>query len=191
MILEAIKEHQRLIEHIENHLEGKIIEISKLITQAVINGNKLIVFGNGGSASDSQHMVAEFVGRFKHERKSLPAIALNSNVSVITAIANDYGYEKIFERQLEGLLQKNDIVLALSTSGESPNIINAVRYSKNRGNQVISFLGNKDCTQEEYSNVFIDIPSIESDRIQECHILVAHIVSQLVEEEIKDGIIDD
>lgn len=139
--------------------------------------------GNGGSAADSQHFAAELIGRFKHERKSLPAISLTTDTSVITALSNDYSVDVIFSRQCESLVDKKDVVIAFSTSGQSKNVINAVKISKKKGAKIISFIGNNTMPLSKYSDVILNVPSKSTPHIQEVHRILMHIICELVEEE--------
>ena len=178
-------EHNIVFEKTKSDLLSVINKVSILTLKTLKNNNKLLLFGNGGSASDSQHLAAEFVGRFKNERISLPAISLNTDTSIITAIANDYGYENIFKRQIESIANDNDIIFAFSTSGNSPNVLEALKYVKEDFNKnIISilFTGNKKGKAEKYANYVIDIPSSNTARIQEMHIMIGHIICEFVDE---------
>ena len=144
---------------------------------------KIIIFGNGGSAADAQHIVAEFIGRFKLERKTLPAIALTSNSSIITALANDYSYDTIFSRQCEGLVQKGDIVIGISTSGKSLNVKKGLTVSKKKGAITIGLLGNKGGIIRKICDIPIIVNSSSTPRIQEVHRMIYHIICEEVEKE--------
>lgn len=167
-------------------LSNEISSISKLIIDSFSSGNKIIVFGNGGSAADSQHFAAEFIGRFKHERKSLPAISLTTDTSNLTAIGNDYSFEDVFSRQCESLVQKNDIVIGISTSGNSLNVMNAMNTSKQKGAHVIGILGNDGGKIKNLVDTAIIVPSNSTPRIQESHRLILHIICELVENHFTD-----
>lgn len=159
-----------------------INEIGKLITQCFKNGNKLLICGNGGSAADAQHIVAEFVGKFyKIDRPALPAIALNTNTSIITAIGNDFGYDMTFLRQVEALGNKDDILIAISTSGNSVNAIEAVKTAKKKGMKIISFTGEGGGKLGEISDITIQVPSKNTPIIQNAHITVLHVICEIVE----------
>lgn len=138
--------------------------------------------GNGGSAADSQHFAAELIGRFKLERKSLPAVSLTTDTSIITALGNDYSFEVIFSRQCESLVQKNDVVVAISTSGKSKNIIKAVKISKKKGAKIIAFIGENIKPLDKYSDIVLNVPSKSTPHIQEVHRILMHIICELVEE---------
>lgn len=166
-------------------IKGKIpviAKIAELIILAYKNGGKLIIFGNGGSASDSQHIAAELVGRFKKERKGLAAISLNTNTSIITALANDYGYDIVFSRQIEALGKANDIALAISTSGQAQNVNKAVLQAKRMGMKTIGLTGKNGGKLAKLADISLVIPSNNTARIQEAHITIGHIICELVED---------
>jgi D-sedoheptulose 7-phosphate isomerase len=161
-----------------------IEKIVQVIVYAYRNENKVIIFGNGGSAADAQHIAGEFVGRFFLERKALPCLALNTNSSIVTALANDYGYDKVFSRQVEANLIAGDVVIGISTSGNSPNIIDAVKFANDHGGQTIGFVGSKPCKLDDLAHIVLKIPSSSTPRIQEGHITAGHIICYLVEKEL-------
>ena len=154
------------------------------ITEAIKDGNKIVVFGNGGSAADSQHMAAEFVGRFQKERRAMPAIALSTNTSILTALSNDYGYDSSFARQIEALGQKGDIAIAISTSGEARNVIEAVKAAKRKGMIAAGLTGKDGGELAKIVDISIVVPSQNTARIQESHITLIHIICELVEKGI-------
>lgn len=161
-----------------------IIEVTNLIVKAYRNNKKIILFGNGGSAADAQHIAAEFVGKFYKDRESLPALAFHTNTSIVTAIANDYGYEYIFERQVSSLVNEGDIVFGISTSGNSLNVIKGLEKAKEKGAITIGLTGQKENNIEKVADYCIKIPSNDTPRIQESHITVGHIICYLVEKEL-------
>lgn len=161
-----------------------IIEVTNLIVKAYRNNKKIILFGNGGSAADAQHIAAEFVGKFYKDRESLPALAFHTNTSIVTAIANDYGYEYIFERQVSSLVNEGDIVFGISTSGNSLNVIKGLEKAKEKGAITIGLTGQKENNIEKIADYCIKIPSNDTPRIQESHITVGHIICYLVEKEL-------
>jgi len=166
-----------------------IAEIKNAINEIINcfeNGNKIIIFGNGGSAADAQHLAAEFVGRYKIERKSLPAIALTTDTSIITAIGNDYGFDKIFSRQCESIVNKNDLVIAISTSGKSKNVLDAVLLSKKQGAHIIGLTGEGGEELKKLSDIVLTIPSMSTPRIQETHKIILHIICEFVDEHFKN-----
>jgi len=161
-----------------------IEEAAKTCIDALKNSQKILLVGNGGSAADAQHIAGEFVSRFAFDRPGLPAIALTTDTSILTAIGNDYGYEKLFERQIQALGVRGDILIAYSTSGSSINVINAIKEAKKIGMIVIAMTGNRGGSMKEYSDYYISIPSKETPKIQEAHAIVGHILCGLVEEKI-------
>ena len=178
----SIAVKQRLLSNPE--LVSAIARVSELLVHSVEQGNKALLFGNGGSAADAQHIAAEFVGRFAFDRPPLAALALSVNTSCVTALGNDYGFDLIFSRQIEALGRPGDIAIGISTSGNSPNVIRAVSAARRLGLHTIGLTG---CTGGKLMSAVdhcICVPSSETPRIQECHILIGHIISELVEETI-------
>ncbi|MFX1297164.1 MAG: SIS domain-containing protein [Promethearchaeota archaeon] len=174
-----------VIREIKN--EAVLIEkISKEIINAYQNKKKVILFGNGGSAADAQHIAAEFVGKFYKDRESLPALAFHTNTSVVTATANDFGYDLIFERQVSSFVNEGDVVIGISTSGNSPNVIKGLEKAKEKGAITIGFTGQKENKIENVAKYCLKIPSTDTPRIQEGHITVGHIICYLVEKELFD-----
>ena len=161
-----------------------IAKVSEILTAVMRAGNKVLLFGNGGSAADSQHIAAELVGRFAFDRPALPALALSVNSSCVTAIGNDYGYEQVFSRQLEALAKAGDVAIGISTSGNSPNVVQGVITARKLGLQTVGLTGSAGGTLAKTADHCICVPSNETPRIQECHILVGHVISELVEREI-------
>ena len=159
-----------------------IMEASKMIASAFTDGKKLLLFGNGGSATDASHMAAEFVNRFKRERPGLPAIALTTDMAVITSIANDYDYSEIFARQIKSLSDEGDVVLAISTSGSSGNVLKAMDVAKRRKLKTIVFTGAKGEKSASKADCAFIVPSDSTPRVQETHITLGHVLCQLVEE---------
>ena len=181
-INKTISESSKIILESSNQIK-EIEQTIEKITKCLKNGKKIIIFGNGGSAADAQHIVAEFIGRFKLERKTLPAIALTSNSSIITALANDYSYDTIFSRQCEGLVQKGDIVIGISTSGKSLNVKKGLMVSKKKGAITIGLLGNKGGIIRKICDIPIIVDSSSTPRIQEAHRTIYHIICEEVEKE--------
>ena len=168
-------------------LEGEAASISAIIeclVTALKSGGKILLCGNGGSAADAQHVAAEFVGRFAKERAAWPAIALTANSSTVTAIGNDYGFEYIFSRQVEALAKKGDVVVGISTSGNSGNVLKALAEGKKRGCTTIGMTGKNGGKLRTLADISISVPSDETPRIQETHILAWHIICELVEKEL-------
>jgi D-sedoheptulose 7-phosphate isomerase len=155
-----------------------------VVTTAFQNGNKVLFCGNGGSAADAQHLAAEFSGRFYKDRKALPSEALHCNSSYLTAVANDYSYDVIYSRLVEGICNKGDVLIGLSTSGNSKNILNAFAAAKEKGVLTIGFTGATGGKMKEAGNYLINVPSTDTPRIQESHIMIGHIICELVEANI-------
>jgi D-sedoheptulose 7-phosphate isomerase len=182
IIRSSISIKQKLFEDIENI--NKIAQVTDLLVDAFENGNKVLFCGNGGSAADAQHLAAEFSGRFYKDRKALPSEALHCNTSFLTAVANDYGYEKIYSRIVQGVGKSGDVLIGISTSGNSENIINAFSTAKEIGITTISLTGKHGGKMKLLSNVNINVDSDDTPRIQESHILIGHIICELVEERL-------
>jgi D-sedoheptulose 7-phosphate isomerase len=165
-----------------------IAKASEIILGAFRQGSKLLLFGNGGSASDAQHIAAEFVGRFAFHRTALPAISLGTNGSCLTAIGNDYGFEHTFLRQVEALGRAGDVVMGISTSGNSPNVLRAIAGAKNMGLMTIALSGQSGgkLRNSAHTDCCICAPTDETPRIQECHILIGHTICEIVEQELFD-----
>ena len=157
------------------------------ITSCLKNGKKIILFGNGGSAADAQHIAAELIGRFKLKRQSYPALALTSNTSIITAISNDFSFTSSFSRQCESLVSKNDIVIGISTSGKSVNVRKALLVSKKKGDYTIGFLGNDGGTIKKIVDIPLVVKSNSTPRIQEAHRVIYHLICERVEEILEKG----
>ncbi|MBR4085144.1 MAG: SIS domain-containing protein [Lachnospiraceae bacterium] len=162
-------------------------EVSKtadIIISCIKNGGKIVLCGNGGSASDALHFAGEIVGRFQRERSPWAAIVLNSDVTTMTAIANDYGYDDMFARQAEGLLTDKDVLIGISTSGNSENVYRAVKVAHKKGAKVVAFLGRDGGKIYKEADFHLVVPSMNTARIQECHITLIHIICEIVENEI-------
>jgi D-sedoheptulose 7-phosphate isomerase len=167
-------------------LTSDINNAINLITDSIKNGNKLIIFGNGGSAADAQHIAAELIGRFKLERKSLPAIALTTDSSILTSLGNDYSYDVIFSRQCESLVLKNDVVIGISTSGNSKNVELGMITAQKIGANTIGLLGNNGGTIKDVSDISIIVNSNDTANIQESHRVIYHIICNLVEKQLSE-----
>jgi len=166
------------------NLPDVIVNAVQIILNAYRAGGKVFLIGNGGSAADAQHIAAELAGRFRLERAGLPAIALTTNTSVLTALANDYGYDSVFSRQLEALISEKDVLIAISTSGTSPNILKAVEVARSKNVTVIGLTGKNGGKLKDMADLAIMVPSDDTARIQEAHITIGHIICHLVEEEL-------
>jgi D-sedoheptulose 7-phosphate isomerase len=178
---------QELQEHIEvatktKELLPQIKEVANLVANALKNGNKVFLFGNGGSAADAQHIAAELTGRYKSERKALPAIALTTDTSALTAISNDYGYDSVFARQLEAFANSGDIAIGISTSGNSSNVINALKLAKDKGCICIGLSGKDGGEMNELCDINLIVPSSNTPRIQEMHIFMGHSICQIIDD---------
>lgn len=180
--IKQLQEHQALFQQIETELSGQIARLAQRLVETFKIGNKLLIMGNGGSAADAQHFAGEIVGRFKLERPGLPAIALSTDTSIITAIGNDYGFEKIFSRQVEALAAPGDAVIGISTSGNSANISKALETARSAGCSTIGLLGKDGGSIKDICDLALIIPSNDTPRIQEGHITVIHILCDLIEQ---------
>ena len=181
-ILKSFKDSISVKQKFVDEYMETIIEVSRLIADTLKNGSKLLLFGNGGSACDASHIAAEFINRFQRERPAFPAIALNTDMAVITSIANDYDYSTIFERQLKALAQEGDVVIAMSTSGTSPNVIKAVEAATRKGLKIVAMTGAKGDKLASMSDYIFAVPSNDTPRVQETHITLGHVLCQMVEE---------
>jgi len=180
IIKNEIKLHNQISSAMEQ-LSSSIESIAKLAIDSINSNGKIILFGNGGSAADAQHIAAELVGRYKTNRSGLAAIALTTDTSALTAISNDFGYENIFKRQLEALLNKNDLIIGISTSGNSTNVIKALEFAKKNKSKVVGFSGCKGGMMNSVCDINLVIPSNDTPRIQEMHILVGHTLCHLID----------
>lgn len=181
-ILRAFSQSVKTLQQFAGENTELIEEVSRLIAGALSDGKKLVLFGNGGSAMDANHIAAEFVGRFKRERPGLNAISLSTNMAAITAIANDYDFSEVFSRQLKAIAEEGDIVIAISTSGSSPNVLKAVSAAKRKKLKVVAFTGLKGEKLAGRAHYAFIVPSDNTPRIQETHIALGHVLCQMVEE---------
>ncbi len=185
---------KKIAETIENSIETKkrisnmhisiVNDMVQLLIQSLSNGKKVLLFGNGGSAADSQHIAAELVSKFRRDRKALPAIALTTDTSIMTSIGNDYDFADVFARQIEALGQEGDVAIAITTSGNSPNVLKAVRMAKEKGISTIGLTGQGGGKISELVDICFRAPSEITARIQEVHITVAHAICDILEEEL-------
>ncbi len=183
-IAKSLEESARLKRAIAESNLDEIERIVEFILTAYRTGHKVVLFGNGGSAADAQHIACELVGRFAHKRRAFPAIALTTDTSILTAVANDYGYDTVFSRQVEALVNEKDVVIAISTSGNSPNVIGAVEMAKMKGATTIGLTGGDGGRLAQVADLTLSVPSHVTPRIQEAHITIGHIVCELVEKEL-------
>jgi len=181
LINNLFEDHLEISVKSQKMLNEKIADASEKIVNSLKKGSKLLFFGNGGSAGDAQHIAAEFTGRFVKERKALPAIALTTDTSALTAISNDYGYDRVFERQVEALANKDDILVGISTSGDSPNVLKALHIGRNKGCVTIGLSGRGGGKMNDFCDINIIVPSTNTARIQEMHILIGHIICTIVD----------
>ena len=170
--------------HVAETLSGEILKAAHTIRDCLSNGGKLLLMGNGGSAADCQHIAAELIGRFKKERKAIPALALTVDSSSLTALGNDYGFDTIFARQVEALAAPNDAVLGISTSGNSKNVILGLNIASKIGAKTIGLMGNDGGSMKDSVDIGIIVPSDDTARIQEVHISIGHIICEIIEQEL-------
>ena len=182
MIQSELISHRETIDTVISKLVPDVEKASHILIETLKNGNKILLCGNGGSASDAQHIAAELTGRYKCERKGLPGIALTTDTSALTAIANDYGYEKVFSRQVEALANEGDLIIGISTSGNSTNVIEALSVAATMGCQTMGLSGHDGGKMNAVCDLNIIIPSNDTPRIQEMHILIGHILCQAVDD---------
>ena len=180
--IEHLKTSQATLEYIASPLEIA----ANLCIESLQNGGKILIFGNGGSAADAQHIAAELVGRYKVERKGLAAIALTTDTSILTSIGNDYGYNHVFDRQVEALANEGDITIGISTGGSSGNVISALKLAKELGCKTIGFSGRDGGEMNNLCDVNLIVPSEDTPRIQEMHIVIGHTICHLIEQAFKD-----
>lgn len=177
----CVEESIRVKRGFSKILIRNVARAAEKIMEAYANGGKLILFGNGGSAADAQHIACELVGRFLEERRPLNALALNTNPSVLTSLGNDYGYERVFERQVEAVAQPGDVVIGITTSGNSPNVLHALERARQMGCATIGMTGQSGGKLKNATDILLNVPSNVTPRIQESHILIGHIICEIVE----------
>tara|TARA_B110000046_G_C12892941_1_gene355164 strand:+ start:104 stop:667 length:564 start_codon:yes stop_codon:yes gene_type:complete len=180
-IKEELNSHLETINSVIGNMEADIEIASSLIVDALKNGNKILLCGNGGSAADAQHIAAELTGRYKTERRGLPGIALTTDTSALTAIGNDYGYDRIFDRQVESLASKGDVIIGISTSGNSKNVISALKLGQELGCKTVGLTGRNGGDMNKVCDINLIVPSDNTPRIQEMHILFGHTICQIID----------
>lgn len=180
---ESHEVRQRVLERIE-----EVVQIGELFVRVLEGGKTVFLFGNGGSAADAQHIAAELVGRFAGDRRSLPAVALTVNTSNLTAVANDYGYQYVFSRQIEGLARQGDLAVGISTSGNSPNVLEGVKAAREKGCITVGLTGEDGGRLKDLVDCCFKAPARKPSRIQEVHILVGHILCEIVEQRLFHGV---
>ena len=187
LIVDQLQEHRKIMVHIETELSNTIALVAQRLIETFQVGNKLLIMGNGGSAADAQHFAGEIVSRFRIERPGLPAIALSTDSSIMTAIGNDYGFDRVFSRQVEALASPGDAVIGISTSGNSPNVLQALAVARQAGCSTIGLLGKDGGDIKALCDIPLIIPSKDTPRIQEGHITVIHILCDLIEQGMFGG----
>ena len=181
-ILKEFESHLETIQKVQETMAQPLENVAKLVVETLKSNNKILIFGNGGSAADAQHFAAELTGRYKTERRGLPAIALTTDTSALTAIGNDYGYDRVFDRQVEALANKGDLLIGISTSGNSKNVINAFNIGKQKDCKIVGLSGRDGGVMNEVSDFNLIVPSDDTPRIQEMHILFIHTLCQIVDD---------
>jgi len=180
-IKQGIEEFTSLLEALRPVVETKLVDVARILVAVFRSHHRLFIFGNGGSAADAQHIAAEFVNRFELDRPAMPAIALTTDTSVLTSVANDRSFSEIFVQQLKALAEPGDMALGISTSGASLNVITALKWAKEHGLHTVGFMGQAVTDMDIYCDVALHVPSYRTPRIQECHILMGHLLCGLVE----------
>ena len=184
LISNELENHLNVLNLVIKNMQENLEQASQLVIETLQKGNKILICGNGGSAADAQHIAAELVGRYKSERKGLPAIALTTDSSILTSIGNDYGYNRIFDRQVEALANKGDLIIGISTSGNSKNVISALNIGKELNCKILGFSGNEGGEMNHICDINLIVPSKDTPRIQEMHILLGHILCEVVDRKI-------
>jgi len=185
IIENEFSEHLKVAQTMSS-LTDRVEIATQLCIDSLKNGGKILIFGNGGSAADAQHIAAEMVGRYKVERKGLPAIALTTDTSALTSIGNDYGFNHVFDRQVEALANKGDVVIGISTGGSSDNVISALKLAKETGCKAIGFSGSDGGEMNTICDVNLVVPAEDTPRIQEMHIVIGHTICHLIDLAFKD-----
>lgn len=178
-----IEAHEKAVAELKATRLAELQQMADICREAIRSDHKILFCGNGGSAADSQHLAAEFVGRFVKERRGLPAIALTTDTSILTAIGNDYGYDEVFRRQVEALGRKGDVLVGISTSGNSANVVKAFEQAKEQGLTVLALTGPKESKMSALADVTLRVPAQVTARVQECHIMIGHMICEYVDED--------
>ena len=179
----TIEAHEQAVAELKANCLPELEKMAEICRQAIKDNHKILLCGNGGSAADSQHIAAEFVGRFVKERKGLPSIAFTTDTSILTAIGNDYGYDEVFRRQVEALGREGDVLIGISTSGNSNNIVKAFEQAKKQGVKTLALTGQKESKMSELADVTLKVPAPVTARVQECHIMIGHMICEYIDEE--------
>lgn len=183
-IKEILLEGIQVKEELMRQRLDEIVKTASMMIESLKKGGKVIIFGNGGSAADAQHIAAELIGRFKKDRSALAGIALNTNTSVLTSLANDYGYDAVFAKQIEALGQKNDLIIAISTSGKAKNVVQGLKQARKMGIKTVALSGGDGGEIAKIADLTLIVPSTVTARIQEAHIAIGHIICELTEQEL-------
>lgn len=187
VVVQAMREHVQLAQRVEQELAGQVEALGRILVDCVKRGGAIFWCGNGGSAADAQHLAAELIGRFQRERRAIASAAFTTDTSILTAIGNDYSFGQIFSRQVEGLMRRGDVLVGISTSGNSENVVMAVRKAKEKGAVTLGLLGRDGGRLKLECDHSLVVPSSDTARIQEMHIMTGHILCDLVEREIAAG----
>ena len=179
----TIEAHEQAVAALKANCLPELEKMAEICRLTIKNGHKILLCGNGGSAADSQHIAAEFVGRFVKERQGLPSIAFTTDTSILTAIGNDYGYDEVFRRQVEALGREGDVLIGISTSGNSGNIVKAFEQAKKQGVTTFALTGQKDSKMSAMADVTLKVPAPVTARVQECHIMIGHMICEYIDEE--------
>ena len=185
MISKEMDAHKKVIEDTIEEMKNYIYTACIVASETINKGGKILIFGNGGSAADAQHIAAELSGRYKSERRGLPGIALTTDTSVLTAVGNDYGYDRVFDRQVEALANEGDLLIGISTSGNSKNVLRALSLGRNMGCKTIGFSGRGGGAMDDFCDVSLVVPSDDTPRIQEMHIMIGHIICQAIDDALE------
>ena len=184
LVTDSIRQHQRLADKVCNTLVPKISRVADILIEVVESGNTIFWCGNGGSAADSQHLAAELIGRFKSERRAIASVALTTDTSVLTCLGNDYGYDTIFSRQVSGLARQGDVLMCISTSGNSPNVVEAARVAIAKSVVTVALCGGDGGVLASLCDERVIVPDSDTARVQEMHILIGHILCDLIERSV-------
>ncbi len=188
LLTHSLKEHLQVIQALLDSRLGEIDAAGRLICEALGAGNKILLCGNGGSAADAQHIAAELVGRYEQQRRAFPAVSLTTDTSALTALSNDYGYEEVFARQVEALATAGDVLIAISTSGKSPNVVKAAEKARAIGCKVIALTGCSGEPLAAYCDLAVVVPSERTSRVQEAHITIGHLWCEMVDKVLSTGL---
>lgn len=178
-----IEAHKTAVDGVKDTCMEALQQMADICRETIRNGHKVLFCGNGGSAADSQHLAAEFVGRFVKERHGIPAIALTTDTSILTAVGNDYGYDDVFRRQVEALGCEGDVLVGISTSGNSKNVVKAFEQAKKQGMKILALTGQNESKMSEVADITIRVPSPITARVQECHIMIGHMICEYIDED--------